>query len=811
MSSVSEKNQFQVILEASPMPTIITRMRDGMVKYANSPVASLAGVFHKNLIGRKIPKFFLYPEEREPIMRELAKKGVVKNREIHCKKADGTPFWALTSFTVLEFEGEPSVMAMIYDITECKHHERVLIRRERQQAVLTEAGRVIAGLLDEQQIARKLVDLACKLVDCKSGAIGLIKDGEICFHEYVEGGEVIPVEPDFRPGCGVSGHVLETRKPYLSHDATNDPHVVQEVQRALGFIRIAATPVLDSHGKLFGYLEMHDRLDGEDFDGQDMAMLQALAVIVGNALENARLIKELTEAEQALRESLETIGGIARHMGGVVYQFAVQPDGSWCFPFMSETLERLIGVSADAVMADAKAIFDRVHSEDAERLFTAIERAVDRQGPFNWRGRVICLDGKVKWFSCSSEPLIREDGQLVWDGVAMDETRQHDLEEQFRQAQKMDTIGTLAAGVAHNFNNILAGMLGTVYLVREKLQDHPEEKEKLKRVEVAGFRAAGMISQLLIFARKDQIHIHPVALTSFLKDAFMLVRSAVPENIHFTLDVSDTPCMVNGDVTLLQQIFLNLVTNAQHAVAGLDRPEIRVSLDIVEPDDTWLNLHSELPDRLFARLTVEDNGCGIAEELRDKLFDPFFTTKEVGEGTGLGLAMVYGAVQSHDGVIEMESEEGKGSTFHVFLPLIEQTESPFQAAEGQVLEGHGETILLADDEDSICQVSRELLESMGYRVLIATNGEEAISLFEKYQDEIRLAMLDVVMPQLGGVDAALRIRASAPDLPILFQTGYGEEQVLGEMKNLKHCRVVTKPAAIPELSRILHELLERGS
>jgi len=375
----------------------------------------------------------------------------------------------------------------------------------------------------------------------------------------------------------------------------------------------------------------------------------------------------------------------------------------------------------------------------------------------------------------------------------------------------MEAIGTLAGGIAHDFNNMLAGMLGTVYLVCNALMDHPELQAKLKRVEATGFRAAEMISQLLTFARKGIIQMQPVALTPFLKEAFKLARNSIPENVSLTLDVPETACTVKADVTLLQQALLNIVINAEHAVAGQRHPKIFISLDVLAADEALWERYPSLPHKPYARLTVGDNGAGIAEGCRDKLFEPFFTTKGVGKGTGLGLAMAYGAVQSHGGAIEVEKSNGKGAVFHIFLPLIEQVISSTQSGEDQVLEGRGETILLADDEASIREVSRELLESMGYRVIIASNGEEAVHLFTKHRDEIRLTILDVVMPKLGGVDAALRIRASVPDLPILFQTGYSEEQVLGEMKHLKHYRVVTKPAAIPELSRIVHELLGSGA
>jgi len=381
------------------------------------------------------------------------------------------------------------------------------------------------------------------------------------------------------------------------------------------------------------------------------------------------------------------------------------------------------------------------------------------------------------------------------------------LEEQLRQAQKMEAVGILAGGIAHDFNNMLASMMGNIYLIRKKIKVDSAVQEKLEQVEKTGFHAAEMISQLLTFARKGVVHMQPLVLGSFLQETFAMLRSSVPENIDFTLDVSDTEYTVKGDPTLLQQVLLNIVINAKHAVAAQNNPIIHIALHVLTADEALWKRHPELLHKPCVCLSLEDNGCGIAKNDLNKLFEPFFTTKGVGEGTGLGLAMVYGAVQSHAGAIEVDSEQGKGSVFRLYLPLIEQAAAT-PITEDQEMPGHGESILLADDDEEVRTVTRQLLVSIGYHVLLAEDGEEAVSLFTKHQADIRLVMLDVVMPQLGGVDAATKMRILAPNLPVLFHTGYSEKGVLKEIKNMKNYRIVTKPVAISELTRILRGLLE---
>ncbi len=802
MPSVNKQNQFDLIMAANPVPTIVTRIRDGVVKYANASVAELTGLPIDNIANQKIPDFFLYPEEREPIMQELAKKGALKSREIHCKKANGAPFWALVSFTAIDFEGEPSVMTMIFDINERKQAE------ERARTANTILNQVFERVTD--------------------AFVALDKDWR---YTYVNarGAELF----NRRPADLIGKHIW-TEFPegvgqpfYLAYEramAEQKPIHFEDYYQP--WDRWFENIVYPSPEGLSIYF--HDITDRKLAEEQLRRVNRTLRMISDC---NQALVRVADEPRL-----LETICTLIVNEGG--YKMA------WVGEARHDNEHRVIPL-AHAGFEDG--YLESAHISWADNKFGRgpIGRAI-REGNsvvchdilhdpafLPWRGQArrrgylamaafpLTIGEKVinslNIYASEAEAFYADEIKLLEElagdlAFGMEVIRQRKdkvvLEHQFRQAQKMEAVGTLAGGIAHDFNNMLAGMLGTTYLVQKKLGDRPDLQQRLKQIEQTGFRAAGMISQLLTFSRKGQIHMQPMSFTLFLKETFKLARSSVPENISFTLNVSETECVLNGDATLLQQVLLNFINNAKHAVSGKSHPEIHISLDVLVADEALWKRQPTLSHKRCAWLTVKDNGYGISTAHLTHLFDPFFTTKEVGEGTGLGLAMAYGAVQSHNGVIEVESEAGKGSSFHVFIPLTEAVHVSPRTDENQVIQGHGETILLADDEELVCEVSRELLESIGYRVLIANNGEEAVSLFEEHRNKICLVVLDVVMPQLGGVDAARRIRASSPCLPVLFQTGYGEEQVREEIANLKDCRVITKPAAISALSHILRELLD---
>jgi len=431
----------------------------------------------------------------------------------------------------------------------------------------------------------------------------------------------------------------------------------------------------------------------------------------------------------------------------------------------------------------------------------------------SWHGRLEDRrkDGTRYPAYCFISPITNDDGRIThYVCGQQDLSEKESLEKQLDQAQKMEALGTLVGGIAHDFNNMLGGITSNLFLARNLAGDNSALLEKLKRADALCFRSADMIKQMLAFARKDQVAMKYLSLNPFIKETMKLHASAIPENIRVDLQTCTEEAVVCADLTQMQQILLNLLNNASQALRNSDKPRITIRTRVLEPAAELLAVHPEAEAGPHVCLSVSDNGTGIEKQHLHRIFEPFFTTKEVGEGSGLGLSMVYGAVKRHKGFIEASSIPHEETTIRVFFPVSQNMSNQpdhLQPDAADIKRGKGETILLVDDEASFVDAHRQALMMLGYKALTACNGLEAVRIFAEDPNGIDIILTDVVMPEMGGVEAATLMRSIRPDVHILFASGYE----LGADRNPVldgRETVLTKPFTIAELSHALRERLD---
>jgi two-component system cell cycle sensor histidine kinase/response regulator CckA len=417
--------------------------------------------------------------------------------------------------------------------------------------------------------------------------------------------------------------------------------------------------------------------------------------------------------------------------------------------------------------------------------------------------------------------LLRRDGTRVpvLIGVAMleategsciayivDLTERRRMEEQFRQAQKMEAVGKLAGGVAHDFNNLLTVMLGYADLMAERFQPDSVDFEQLGEIIAAGQRAAGLTRQLLAFSRQQVLERRVLDVNELIRNVEKMLRRLIGEDVDLAAVLDPALSRVRADAGQLEQVIMNLAVNARDAMPRGGRLTIETAN--VDLDEAYARSHVTVRPGKYVMVAVSDTGSGMSAEVRSRVFEPFFTTKEQGKGTGLGLATVYGIVKQSGGYIWVYSEPEKGTTFKIYLPKAEEDVEAEAAPEAEPLSLHGsETVLLVEDEESVRSLSREILEARGYTVLEASGGAQALDIARDYPQPIHLVLTDIVMPEMGGTDLALRLEALRPGIRVLYMSGYTDDTVVRH-GFLQEGRVfLQKPFAPESLARKVREVL----
>jgi len=403
------------------------------------------------------------------------------------------------------------------------------------------------------------------------------------------------------------------------------------------------------------------------------------------------------------------------------------------------------------------------------------------------------------------EQRIRELEQQLKEHAGAAEEKKN-LQMQLQQAQKMEAIGTLAGGIAHDFNNILSAIIGYSELALREISEETKLYSYVQGVRKAGKRARNLVSQILSFSRRSEEERKPIQITPILKESLKLLRASLPATIEIRQNFGTHLGNVLADPTQIHQVIMNLCTNAAHAMREKGGV-LEVSLEGVDVDTFFATQHPDIVSGQYLKLTVSDTGCGMTMEVMEKIFDPYFTTKEKGVGTGLGLAVIQGIVKSHRGTITVESNPGMGSTFTIFLPVVDEKESLSITSTFTFLPMGTERILYVDDEQDLVDIATAMLESLAYELVGTTTPLKALELFRANPGKFDLVITDMAMPKMTGVELAKECMHIRPEIPIILCTGFTEAITEEEAKAMGIRAFVMKPIFKDKLALTITQVL----
>jgi len=475
----------------------------------------------------------------------------------------------------------------------------------------------------------------------------------------------------------------------------------------------------------------------------------------------------------------------------------------------------LLGIDPDKFTGMSEQFFGAVHPDDHATIRAALHRAVTEDVLYETDYRVVWPDRSVHYIRARGRLLRDEASQpkeingVIWDITERKRAQEEreKLEAQLRQAQKLEAIGTLAGGIAHDFNNILAAIMGYTEMVLYDIPENAASHHDLEQVLRATHRAKDLVQQILAFSRQGEIQARqPIAVDRIIKEALTLLRATLPTTIEFRQDISNESETIMGDPTQLHQVVVNLCTNAAHAMRETGGV-LEVTLGRIEFDAVSSEGYENLQPGSFVKLTVKDTGHGMDSNTIERIFDPYFTTKAVGEGSGLGLAVIQGIVKRHEGAISVQSEPGKGTVFEILLPGIEKSQEPIEVGL-QPGVGGIERILFVDDEEALAGLFEEILAQLGYHVTTRTNSLEAIELFRADPDGFDLVITDYTMPHMTGMDLARAILQIRSNIPIVLCTGYSEMVSKQKAKDIGIRAFVMKPFGSRNMSEVIRTVLD---
>ncbi len=784
------KAYLEQLVECAPEAISILD-KDYHILRINREFSRMFGFTSQEVLGRRIDSLIVPPDRHSETLwiGERLGQGHKVTLETKRQRKDGTLIdVSIVGTPVMVGAVQVAVYALYRDISQRK-------RAEALSSALYRIAEKTSSAEDLRQFFAAIHAILAELMYARNFYIALYDPVAqlLSFPYFVD--EEDPTPEPKNLGRGLTEYVLRTGEPLLC-----TPEVFGDlVQR--GEVELIGAPSVDWLGvplkagnNTLGVLVVQSYSDHIRFGEKEREILTFVSQQVASAIEHKH-------SEEALRRSEARYRSVVQSAVYGIYRSSLEGK----FLDVNPALIAMLGYSSA----------DEVRALDPKRdVFLDPEEQARLMGEFG-RGRR--LDNvEVRWKRKDGSAItVRLSGRAVTSPeepdevleiIAEDVTERRVLEDQFRQAQKMEAVGRLAGGVAHDFNNLLMVISGYT----EVLLDHTDRNhplfQKIAAIQQAADRATTLTRQLLAFSRKQLLELKVVDMNAIVSDIERLLRPLIGENIELITRLAPDLGRTRADAGQIEQVIMNLMVNSKDAMPKGGK--IILQTANVNLDDNLRREHTYIRPGPYLMLSVTDTGHGMDQETQSRIFEPFFTTKEKGKGTGLGLSTVYGIVKQSGGYVFVHSELGQGSTFRIYLPRVEEAaEPPGRVHAALSASGGSETVLLVEDEESVRQLVRETLEARGYKVLEADHGEAALQLAASYQDPIHMLITDVVMPGMSGRELAKQLGESRPDTAVLYLSGYTEDAIVHQGVLDPGTVFLQKPFTLQTLSRKVREVL----
>ncbi len=686
-------------------------------------------------------------------------------------------------------ESEVAALTTVGDQLAVALEKARLFEETRQRAehieALYQVTQDLGILRDLDTLLRQIIKRAIQLLGGDAGGVCLYRPEQHLLEWTVAVGNTpIPIGATFSRGEGFFGKVWTTRSPLIVNDYQDRSDQASQFQDQPA----AAIGVpIQWGGEFIGVLATQARNRLRRFGTEDIELLSQFATHAAIAIENTRLHQESQKQAQQLQQILDTV------QDGIVFLDA-EHRVQLANPMAQDHLKVLADVGLGGVIT-------HLGTEPLSKILTSNYRS-------QWQ-TVKATNSPSQVFEVAARPLAPHWEREGWVMVLRDVTDERAIQERVQQQERLAAVGQLAAGIAHDFNNILTGIMGYSELVCLR-PDLPESaKEDLEHVVRQSQRAAHLVRQILDFGRQTITEKRPIEFAPFLKEMLKLLERTISEKVRLILEIEpyEAPYTIKGDPVQLQQALTNLALNAQDAMPS--GGTLKFSLSGLNLNRGEQPPNPDMQPGHWMILRVADTGAGINPEICRHIFEPFFTTKAVGQGTGLGLAQVYGIVKQHEGYIEVDSELDHGTTFTIYFPFTSFEKIPPLPVEEELPHGQGEVILLVEDDPTVLQATTTMLSHLGYRVLTATNGRDALDKFDQNHEEIALVLTDLTMPEMEGLDLSQALAERSSTIKVVVMTGYLLEN---ESQRVRFKNIVgnwlQKPLRLDELAKTINQTLQ---